>query len=325
MAKTASTSLDLRHLRYFVALAEELHFGRAAARLGISQPPLSEQILGLEALLGTRLLQRTKRSVALTSSGRVLHEEAVNLLAHADRVRLVMAAASSGHVGPLFLGCVPSSLFGVLPDILYGLQSLPGGLDVRVTEAHTTEIIAAVLGGRFDAGLVWDDRAPAPLSIRPLERVRLVAVVHAAHPLAARKTISLKDIAVEPLILPPRAIAPYHFDLIHGAFRKAGLEPRVGQIARSIAAQLSFVASKLGYALVPEYATKLGIQGIQFVPLNAVLDTLPLSLVWNNERPSSQLAAFRDKILQEYPAPRRAGAGAAAARPKPRPAAPPKS
>lgn len=304
MAKLASTSLDLRHLRYFVALAEELHFGRAAARLGISQPPLSEQILGLEALLGTRLLQRTKRSVALTSSGHVLYEEALNLLAHAERVRLVMAGASSGRLGPLFLGCAPSSLFGVLPRILADFQNRPEHLDVRVSEAHTTEVIAAVLSGRFDAGLVWDDRAPAPLSIRPLERVRIVVALHSSHPLASKKSILLSDVADEPLIMPPRTISPYHFDLTHRAFRQAGLEPRIGQIARSIAAQISFVASRLGYALVPEYARKLGIADVCFVPLKQVLDAMPLSLVWNDERPSAQLREFRDGIFRMYPLPR---------------------
>ena len=304
MAKRFNSTLDLRHLRYFVAVAEELHFGRAAVRLGISQPPLSEQILGLEAQLGTRLLQRTKRSVALTSSGHVLYREAVHLLAHAERVRTLMQSASFGQIGPLFLGCVPSGLFGILPRILQACsvqKDQTGDLDVRVTEAHTTEIVSAVTSGRLDAGLVWADRAAIPLSIRPLERVRMVVAIHKSHALAKKKFIDLEDLATEPLVIPPRTISPYQFDLTHDAFRHAGLEPRVGQTALSIAAQLSFVSSKLGYALVPEYAMKLGITDIIFRPSSATIKSAPLSFVWNDERPSSQLTTLRDKIFMLFP------------------------
>src|SRR5512145_2776234 len=110
MAAHAHPDMNLRHLRYFVVLAEELHFGRAAARLRISQPPLSAQILALEAALGTRLFQRTRREVVLTAAGRTLYDEAGRLLLHAERVREVMAGASAGYSGQLYLGCVPSSL-----------------------------------------------------------------------------------------------------------------------------------------------------------------------------------------------------------------------
>lgn len=298
-----TTHLDLRHLRYFVAVAEELHFGRAAERLGISQPPLSDQIRGLEATLGTQLFQRTQRQVTLTSSGRVLHDEATKLIAHAERVSEVMASARSGSAGQLFLGCVPTGLFGALPAILGEGRAALGALEVRVTEAHTAQIVAAVLDGSLDAGLVWEDRAPPTLAIRPLERVRFIAALHHSHALAATQRVALADLADDPLILSPREVTPHQFDRIHAGFSAAGLSPHIGQQARSIVAQLGFVASGLGYALVPAYARKLAIAGVTFVALRESLDSVPLSLIWDERRASSQLAAFRQQVEAAFPPP----------------------
>jgi DNA-binding transcriptional LysR family regulator len=313
MNRTRSPSLgplDLRHLRYFVAVAEELHFGRAAQRLSISQPPLSEQIRGLEETLGTPLFQRTRRRVSLTSSGRVLYAEATRLLAHAARVADVMASARTGSAGELFVGCVPSGLFGVLPAILDPRHGALGALAIHVSEAHTADIVAAVTDGRLDAGLVWEDRAPPGLALRPLERVRFIVALHHANPLAARKRVALADLIELPLIVPPRAVTPHQFDRIHAGFREAGLTPRTGQQARSIAAQLGFVASGLGYALVPAYAKSLAMAGVAFVALRESLDSVPLSLVWNDERTSSQLDAFRHRVDLAFPLRQRAPARA---------------
>lgn len=297
--------LDLRHLRYFVAVAEELHFGRAAARLGISQPPLSQQIRGLETSLGTSLFARTQRRVALTSAGRVLYGEATRLLAHAQRVGDAMESARSGRGGSLFLGCVPSSLFGALPAILRARPGALGALDLRVTEAHTADIVAAVVDGRLDAGLVWEDRAPPPLTLRPLEPVRFIVALPAGHALATRSRVRLSDLAPLPLVIPPRDATPHQFDRIHAGFRNAGLVPRIGQYARSIAAQLGFVASGLCYALVPSYATRLAMEGVAFAALRESLDSVPLSLIYDEARPSPQVDAFRAQVELAFP--RRSG------------------
>ena len=293
--------INLRHLRYFVVLAEELHFGRAAARLRISQPPLSEQIAALETALGTPLFQRTRRQVVLTSSGRTLLEEATKLLQHAERVREVMASARSGYAGQLYLGCVPSSLLGALPAILGAGRGKLGDLEIRVTEGHTGEIVAALRDGRLDAGLVWEDDPDPPLAIRPLEHVRFIAALHPLHPLAGKQRVSLADFTGEPLIVPPRDVTPRQFDRIMAGFREAGLSPSIGQHARSIAAQLGFVASGLGYALVPEYARRLAMAGVVFRPLRESLESAPLSLMWNQTRMPPQLAAFRQRVEEAFP------------------------
>jgi DNA-binding transcriptional LysR family regulator len=293
--------LSLRRLTYFVAVAEELHFGHAAARLGISQPPLSEQIRALERELGAALFQRTQRRVTLTSSGRVLYVEATRLLAHADRVRGVMASARDGQAGQLFLGCAPTALLGVLPAILGAGDDRDPILDVRVTEAHTNDIMAAIADGRLDAGLVWEEHAPPPLSIRPLERIRFIVALHPRHPLARRKSVSLDQLATEPLVTPPRDVTPQQFDRIHAAFRTAGLTPRIGQHARSISAQLGFVASGLGYALVADYARRLAMPGVSFVALRGPFESVPLSFVYDDRRAASQIAAFLRRIDRAFP------------------------
>ena len=264
---------------------------------------MSEQIRALEASLGVALLQRTRRHVALTGPGRVLYDEATRLIAHAERVASVMRGARTGHAGQLFLGCVPSGLFGVLPRILEGRDA---SFDIRVTEAHTAEIVAAVADGRLDCGLVWEDRAPRGLALRALERVRFIVAVPARHPLAAKRRVGLRELARESLIVPPRDVTPHQFDRIHAGFRDAGVTPRIGQHARSIAAQLGFVASGLGYALVPGYATRLAMPNVVFLALREALDSVPLSLVWDEARASAQLAAFRAQVERAFP--RRRGA-----------------
>jgi DNA-binding transcriptional LysR family regulator len=312
MKKRFVDGVDLRHLRYFVAVAEELHFGRAAVRLGISQPPLSEQIRSLEETFGTELLLRTRRRVALTASGRLLYAEAVKLLSHADRVREIMVGARSGRAGHLFLGCVPSALIGALPTILNARDGSLDGLDIRVTEAHTGTIVAGVLDGSLDAGLAWEDTPPATLAIQPLEHVRFIVALHPTHRLAARKRISLSDVAQEPLVMSPRDVTPRQFDRIMLGFRQAGLQPRIAHHAGSISAQLGFVASGLGYAIVPDYARRLGMEGIEFRPLREILESSPLSLIWSTKRESPQLAVFRRRVEEAYRIRARMGTSAGA-------------
>lgn len=154
-------------------------------------------------------------------------------------------------------------------------------------------------------GLAWEDRPPPPLSIRPLEHVQFIAALHPSHRLTARKRVALQDVAKEPLILSPRDVTPRQFDRILAGFRQAGLSPHIGQHARSVAAQLGFVASGLGYAIVPDYARKLAMEGVEFRPLRETLESAPLSLVWNEARASSQLAAFRQRVDAAFPLPRK--------------------
>ncbi len=172
-----------------------------------------------------------------------------------------------------------------------------GVIEIVVTEAHTAEILAAVLDGRLDAGLVWDDQATPPLGIRPLERVRFVVALPTGHRFLGETDLALADLAPEPLILPPRAVTPHQFDRIIAGYRRAGVTPRIGHEIASIPSQLGFVASGLGYALFPEYARKLAMAGVEFKPLRDPLESVPLSLVWNEKRTSPQLGELVDQVF----------------------------
>jgi DNA-binding transcriptional LysR family regulator len=219
-------------------------------------------------------------------------------------MREIVVGARSGFAGQLYLGCVPSSLFGALPAILGPGHGGLGAFEIRIVEGHTAEVVAGVLDGRLDAALAWEDSPTRPLAFRPLEFVRFIAALHPSHPLVAKKRVALRDFVDEPLIVSPRDVTPRQFDRIMDGFRQAGLSPRIGQHARSIAAQLGFVASGLGYALVPAYARNLALAGVEFRPLAEVLESSPLSLLWNEARPSPQLAALRQRVEEAFPPPR---------------------
>jgi DNA-binding transcriptional LysR family regulator len=294
------TALDLRQLRYFVAVAEELHFGHAAQRLGISQPPLSEHIKVLEERLGVRLFDRTKRSVILTASGRVLYAEASRLLAHSERVSDVMSRAQSGVFGVLYVGCVSSGLYGAMPRIMERIRAENDDLLVRVLDGHTNEILAAVADGRQDCGLVWEDKVSAPLELLPLEAVSLLVALPARHRLARGTSVRLSDLVDEPLIIPPRAVTPHQYDRIIAAFRRSGLSPNVSAEVRSVPSQLGFVASGLGYALVPSYAELLRLPGVRLRRPQEQIESVPLSLVWNRRHVSAQFEIFLRQVRRIF-------------------------
>jgi DNA-binding transcriptional LysR family regulator len=292
--------LDLRQLRYFVAVAEDLHFGHAAKRLGISQPPLSEHIKTLEERLGVRLFDRTKRNVALTSSGRVLYAEAAQLLAHSERVSDVMSRVQTGVLGALYVGCVPSGLYGVMPRIIECMRAENSNLRIHVLEGHTNEILAAVADGRQDCGLVWEDKVSTPLEMLPLDTVSLLVALPARHRLARGTSVRLSDLVDEPLIIPPRTVTPHQYDRIIAAFRRSGLSPNISSEVRSVPSQLGFVASGLGYALVPAYAGLLRLPGVRLKHPHEQIESVPLSLIWNRRHTSAQFEMFLRQVRRTF-------------------------
>jgi DNA-binding transcriptional LysR family regulator len=282
--QTGSASLSLTRLRYFVAVAEELHFGRAAARLGLSQPPLTKQIQALEAQCGAPLFVRNRRKVTLTPVGRVLLDEARRLLDHAARVSHAIHGAGTGESGSLYLGCVPFALFHALPAIARQFRAANPNINLILGEDHTAEILKGVADGRLDFGLAWANRETPELDDLAVLSGRFVAALPEGHRLLARRKVSIAALGAEPLILPARHISPYHYSQFVAAFAAEGITPRIEYEVPTILSQLGYAASGFGVALVPEFARRFTGMGIAFRPISNPTPPVKLSLVWRRDR-----------------------------------------
>ena len=287
-------NINFTRLRYFVAVAQELHFGRAARRLGISQPPLTKHIQALEQLYGTALFERTRRSVNLTPAGAVLLAEAKNLLAHAERVSHVMQGAGAGALENLFLGCVPYALFGALPAYVRGFREVHPDTNIVLAEGHTASVLGGVGEGRFDFGVVWKNHGTIGLSEHPIVAGGFVAALPDGHRLLEKPAVALADLAEEPLILPSRQHSPYHHDQFIAAFVAIGVTPKIDYEIPTILSQLGFVASGLGIALVPHIARRMSNLGVGFRPIVDGDVQYKLLLVWNEERLTAPGRHFLD-------------------------------
>jgi DNA-binding transcriptional LysR family regulator len=260
--------MELRHLRYFVAVAEECHFGRAAARLHIAQPPLSQQIRQLEADLGVELFTRTTRRVDLTPAGQRYLERARSILAQVAAAGAEAGRVAAGELGRVSLGFTGSATYELLPSLARALRrDLPGiELDLR-GEMLTPRQVEALRAGVLDVGFLRPPTPAPDLDLQVLRREALVAAIPAAHPLAERKRVRLRDLADEPFITYPAgqrsAVAP----VVLEACAKAGFSPRVVHEVAETSTLMSFVAAGLGVALVPASVQHLQITGAVHLPL----------------------------------------------------------
>jgi len=283
--------MELRHLRYFAAVAEELHFGRAAARLGVAQPALSQQIKHLERELGVLLLARTKRRVALTEPGRLFLTEARRTLAQAAAAADVARRAAAGDIGRLRVGYVDVALWGVLPAVLRAYRERHPGVALTMHERLPSQQHTALRAGDLDVGIAPPPPAgtfaTAPVSDDPV-RVALPAT----HRLAGRDAIDLVELAAEPWVLVPRRVPSRLGDLTRGACASAGFSPRVAQEARQLDALVALVSAGLGVTLVPRAAERVPRPGVVYRPLRGTELRLPLVAVWRRDDPPPTVESF---------------------------------
>ncbi|MDQ2083045.1 LysR family transcriptional regulator [Xanthobacteraceae bacterium Astr-EGSB] len=290
------TSLNLTRLRYFVAVAQELHFGRAAARLGISQPPLTTHIQALEHQVGAQLFTRNKRNVSLTVHGRTLLLQATQLLDHAERVVHVMQGLQTGEQGNLFLGCVPFGLFKVLPAITRRLRQQYPGINLVVTEAHTMDVLRGVSEDRLDVGLVWKNLDVSGFGTHTVLQGRFVAALPEGHHLLDRDVLTVKDLAPEPLILPSRKISPFHYDEILALFSRRGVIPRIDYEIPLLLSQLGYVASGFGVAITPDIVKTFVGLGVVYRDIGEPMAPVQLSLVWKDHPQPRSVVQFIDIV-----------------------------
>jgi DNA-binding transcriptional LysR family regulator len=294
--------MEFRHLRCFVALAEELHFGRAARRLSMTQPPLSLNIRQLEEDVGARLFDRDSKGVRLTAAGLAFRPQAQALLARAEAARTLAREVGAGAAGSLRVGFVGSMLFRGMPDLLQRFQTAHERLELVLHELNSQEQIDALVNEEIDLGFIHTDRVPAPLRTRHVDVDRFVACLPEAHPAAARRTVRLSQLADDPFVLFARSASPDYYARIIDMCHEAGFYPRVRHEVRHWLSVVAVVAQGMGVSVVPAPLQQSGIRGAVFKPLGGVAPNIRafqshVYCVWH---PLSDHPA-RDHFLQTLP------------------------
>lgn len=284
-------------MRHFVAVAEELHFGRAAARLNMAQPPLSQSIKRLELALGFTLLERSNRRVELTPAGRVFLDEAKHTLAQAEGAVRLARQAATDELAELSVGFVSAALYHVLPAALHRCRELYPSVRIRLDEQPTDTQLDMLQKGQLDIGFLHPPlKETAALEVMPVYRDPIVAAVPASSPLAKDDAIALASLAAEDFILFPYRLGPHLYRDILAACRKAGFAPRIAQEARLMHTILSLVASGMGVSLVPAGAETMRIDGVAFLPITDAPRELAWELVlgWRKGDRRKALRGFLD-------------------------------
>jgi DNA-binding transcriptional LysR family regulator len=291
----------LEQLRGFVAVADELHFGRAAERLKMTQPPLSRQIQKLERSVGAQLLERDNRRVALTAAGDVFLVEARRLLALADAAPEVARRVSSGSSGLVRIGFTAASTYGTLGRLLNEVaQELPD-VDVDLAEMVTREQVGALLNEEVDLGLARPPFDAETFGSRLLHREAMLVAVPAGHRLTGLgRPVVADDLRGEPVVMHSPTKARYFYDLVVGLVPVA--HENVVHTVSQVLTMLWLVAARRGVAFVPESATRLHIDGVAFVPLaTPVAEPVELHLLWMRQSRNPALRRVLDVLERAFP------------------------
>ena len=284
--------IELRHLRSFVAVAEELHFGRAAARLGIAQPPLSQQIQRLEAGLGTRLFDRTNRRVALTDAGRALLEHAGRVLQGSAAAVEAVRRAARGESGPLRVAFAASVMFLSLPRIIRAFRQRYPEVRLDLREMPTGLQLEALRAEELDIGFLRQPDPDPELELETVMSEPLRAAVPVGHPLATRSRIRLESLAAEPFVLFPREIAPGLHAQVLALCRSAGFAPRVVQESRELYTTVSLVEAGMGVTIIPASVAKMGWTSVRYLPIASLLARTRIAAAWRTDRDRPVIHSF---------------------------------
>lgn len=282
-------SVELRHLRYFLAVAEERSFTQAAVRLNIAQPPLSQQIRRFEQALGFDLFNRRPKGVALTRAGEALLGEARIVLEAADKAVAVATAAHAGSAGRLSVAFINSAAYSVMPRLLRAFRLAHPGIDVDIREMTIADQVDALVEGRVDAGILRPPVSDARLSTLQLLRESFVVALPATHPLCSRVELGVAELCDEALVGYPRGHPAGFRERIEAAFRGAGVTPRFGQEATQVHTICGLVAVGVGPAIVPAGARVLSLEGVSFVNLDAPELRAEVCLAWRKASELPQL------------------------------------
>jgi DNA-binding transcriptional LysR family regulator len=275
--------MELRHLKYFMMVAEELHFGKAAKKLFITQPPLSRQIKMLEEDLGVTLFERTKKRVRLTAHGFYLKEEAAKVFVQIESMRNHIRLIEEGTEGLVKIGYVGSAMHSVLPGVLSAIRRALPGVHTSLSELKNLDQIAGLKYGNIDIGFIRTPITAEGLEIQPIYSETLSIIVPRSHPSARSKALRLADLAGEPFIGFCRECAPGLFDMIIGLCNREGFSPRIVHESSQINSVVRLVESGLGYSIVPtSVRTGYNVQ-IRFHELANCPERTELALAYDPE------------------------------------------
>jgi DNA-binding transcriptional LysR family regulator len=288
--------MELRHLRYFVAVAEERSFTEAAKRLGIKQPPLSAQIRRLEADLGAKLFRRLSRGVELTPAGKAFLEEAQAILEHAERARRGVQSRARGEVGELRVGFAGGTYFHpVILSIIHDYSAEHPHVALSPVQANSATLIAKVEAGEIDIAFVRALRGvkEGGLVLEPLVQEQLVLVVPSSHRLAEASSVPLAGLAGEKFVLFARKLNVPMNDRIVAACRRAGFKPKVALEVADAVSMIPLVAAGFGVALVPNSIAQIQFAGVKYVPIAGEVLDHPIHLTYRPDSPSAAVLNFK--------------------------------
>ena len=279
--------IELRVWRQFLAVAEELHFGRAAVRLHMSQPPLTQAIALLEQRLQVMLFERTKRYVALTPAGAALVPEVRDLLQRAQALPPYARAAATGELGRLRLGFVSTVGFALLPEWVRALRECHPGVQLELVEATGDVQLLALERGEMDAGFMLHAPgfAPPALICQRITSEPLIVALPQQHALASQVQLTLDDVLTQPLVIFPRHIAPSLYDAVFALYHGAGRLPQVAQEAIQMQTIVNLVSAGLGLAWVPASVQQFQRPGVVYRSVQGPVPQCETSLVWARASP----------------------------------------
>ncbi|ELK4796128.1 LysR family transcriptional regulator [Pseudomonas aeruginosa] len=294
--------MELRHLRYFIAVAEELHFGRAAERLGISQPPLSQQIQALEEEIGARLFERTNRRVELTDAGRLFLDESRQVLAQVDKAVLLARRAHLGELGELKIGFTSSAPFtSTIPSSIHAFRKAYPDVHLDLQEMSSRQVLKALLEESLQVGVIRPLALPDAVHWVELFREPLVAVLRADHPLAAGSEdgLAIAALAEEPFVFFPRSYGTGLYDQVIALTRQAGFSPRIAQEASEAMTIIGLVSAGLGVSILPASFRRTRVDGVVYRTLSDPEATTAVWLVRRQNEGSPLALSFIDLVPRE--------------------------
>ncbi len=294
--------MELRHLRYFIAVAEELHFGRAAEHLGISQPPLSQQIQALEEEIGARLFERTNRRVELTDAGRLFLDESRQVLAQVDKAVLLARRAHLGELGELKIGFTSSAPFtSTIPSSIHAFRKAYPDVHLDLQEMSSRQVLKALLEESLQVGVIRPLALPDAVHWVELFREPLVAVLRADHPLAAGSEdgLAIAALAEEPFVFFPRSYGTGLYDQVIALTRQAGFSPRIAQEASEAMTIIGLVSAGLGVSILPASFRRTRVDGVVYRTLSDPEATTAVWLIRRQNEGSPLALSFIDLVTRE--------------------------